>query len=350
MSVFLFGCPAEETDPPIVYNNDYGEGLYILSDQGITYYDYNSPDSNKIIIDDIFTIVNGESLLDVRSIEINGKDLYIVTKNSLYRADIETMQKELQIDGFTDAKNCKYAKFERVYVSDAADSDIKVVDFATQSIVANVETGDSTQPGFIAVNWRRAFVLNSGGGTKDNYDSTLVSIDIKDGVVALNEFSGNVIVDKNPVCALVSGNLIVLCKGIYDENDPSENTESSINIIGTGSLSVQLQSVLNNVYNADNLIMTESENKFFITSNSGVHQINSTSYNASLIISSKIPTVLGVNREKYWDPIDSLNLQVDYLYMDDKNTPNYIYKYSLFLDAFTDSFPINVTPLDMKFY
>ena len=193
-------------------------------------------------------------------------------------------------------------------------------------------------------------LLLSGGGTKDNYDSTLVSIDIKDGVVSLNEFSGNVIVDKNPVCALVSGNLIVLCKGIYDENDLSSNTESSINIVGTGSLSVQLQNDLNNVYNADNLVMNKSANKFFITSNDGVHQINSSSYNASLIISNKLPTVLGVNREEYWDPTDSTTFNVDYLYMDDNNTPNYIYKYSLFLDSFTDSFPINVTPLDMKFY
>ena len=96
--------------------------------------------------------------------------------------------------------------------------------------------------------------------------------------------------------------------------------------------------------------MNNSANKFFITSNDGVHQINSSSYNASLIISNKLPTVLGVNREEYWDPTDSTTFNVDYLYMDDENTPNYIYKYSLFLDAFTDSFPINSTPLDLNFY
>ena len=119
LSVFLFGCPAEEADPPIVYEEDYGEGVYILTTNGVSFYDLGKFDSfplikkDDILIENIFTKVNGESLSDVRSIEVNGSDLYIVTRNSLYRADIKTMQKEMQVDGFTNAQNCKYAKFEK---------------------------------------------------------------------------------------------------------------------------------------------------------------------------------------------------------------------------------------------
>ena len=47
-SIFLFNCKPEETPDP-VYDSDYGEGLYILTDQGLVYFDYNSPDTAKII-------------------------------------------------------------------------------------------------------------------------------------------------------------------------------------------------------------------------------------------------------------------------------------------------------------
>jgi len=166
LSVFLFGCPAEETDPPIVYEEDYGEGVYILTTNGVSFYDLGKLDSFPLIkkddtlIENIFTKVNGESLYEARSIEINNKDLYIVTKNALYRVDIETFQKELKVDGFTNAQNCKYVKFERVYVSDLDDSEIKVVDLTSQSITTYIETGNSSKPSYIALNWRRAFVMN----------------------------------------------------------------------------------------------------------------------------------------------------------------------------------------------
>ena len=40
-SIFLFGCPPEKIDPPL-YDSNYGKGLYILSENSISYYDYSN--------------------------------------------------------------------------------------------------------------------------------------------------------------------------------------------------------------------------------------------------------------------------------------------------------------------
>ena len=39
-SFLLTACPPETIDPPI-YDKDYGKGLYILTENGVNFYDFD---------------------------------------------------------------------------------------------------------------------------------------------------------------------------------------------------------------------------------------------------------------------------------------------------------------------
>ena len=41
---------------------------------------------------------------------------------------------------------------------------------------------------------------------------------------------------------------------------------------------------------------------------------------------------------------------VDFLYMNDKNNSDYIYKYNVYLDQFVDSFQVNSPVKDLKYF
>ena len=343
----IFSCTPDDAVDPL--SKDYGRGLYILTDNGITYYDYTSSDSNKIIEENIFTKINGKSLSDVRSLNIYGDYLYIVTQHSVHKVDIQTFSEESIVSEFIDAQHCEYAKYNRLYVSDKGDSKIKVINMLSDVVTSYIETGENVSPGSIFVNLGRAFVINEGGVGSD-YDSTLISIDLDDPTGPINQFAGNIIVGKNPVGISALGSVIVLCKGIYDPSNSANSTESSIYLVGASSLNVVNSFVLDNIYNAGNLFMNKSLSKLYFTSSTGVHYVETNSFTPTSVIQSKIPSILSINRENFYDNIDSINKSVDFIYMNDINTPGYIYKYNKYIDQFVDSFQISGSPIDMKFY
>ena len=343
-SIFLFGCPPEKIDPP-VYNSDYGKGLYILSENSVNYYNY----SNNELKENIFQTVNGSPISNLKSLNVHSDDMYIVAENTLYSVDLNTFLKNWELNDFSYAQECEYAKYNRMYVSDKGESEIKVVDINLREVIARVKTGDSVRPTDIVLSWERAFVVNSGGDNINDYDTSLCAIDVKDGVVAINEFVGNIIVDKNPVSVVNNGSIVVLCKGLYDESNLSNNTSSSIYLIGAGSLNVQTSNTLNNIYNANNLLLNNSNTKYYITSSSGVYYISTTSLVHTLVTDKKTPTVLEINRESFANT-DTTSIIVDFLYMNDVNNSDYIYKYNVYLNQFVDSFQVNNPVIDLKIY
>ena len=118
----------------------------------------------------------------------------------------------------------------------------------------------------------------------------------------------------------------MLCKGIFDETNPSNNVESSICLVGTGSLNTVSSTTLNGIYNADNLLLNNSETKYYITSSSGVYYISTSSFANTLVTDKKVPTSMIINRESFANT-DSTSLVVDFLYMNDQDNKDYIYKY-----------------------
>ena len=354
LSAVLFCQCGTEDASPIIYDNDYGDGLYVLTEQGVTYYDYDHQDdhmNSNNIKENIFQRVNSHSISNPSSLEIINEDMYIVSSNSLYKVDISTFFKEMEVHGFVDAKKCENAKFNRIYVSDPGESEVKVIDLDDGEIIAHIKTGINVNPNDIAVNVGRAFIVNSGTDISLNYDSTMVAVNIKDGVVAINEFAGSVVLDKNPVSVLNDGAIIVLCKGIYDNNDPSQNIQSSINRVGAGSLNIINTVPLNNIYNANNLTFNNNKTKYYITSESGVYIIDGSTYNPSLVTDRKIPSSICVNVEQYANT-DTTFAYSEILYMNNEGDlqDKYIYKYNVQLDQFVDSFMVNSKILDLKIH
>ena len=94
-------CPRETIDPPI-YDKDYGKGLYILTENGVNFYDFDK-DTLK---ENIYSTVNGTFLQNPSSLNIYSNKMYIVTQNTFYKVDAETFLTEFSIGGFTDAQQC----------------------------------------------------------------------------------------------------------------------------------------------------------------------------------------------------------------------------------------------------
>ncbi len=343
---FLFVACSPETIEPPIYDKDYGKGLYILTENGVNFYDFDE----GTLKEDIYSTVNGGSLQNSSSLTIYGNKMYIVTQNTLYRVDAETFLSEFSIGGFTDAQQCEYAKFNRLYVTDKGDSEIKVVDLDIRDVSSHIKTGDTVYPTDIVVNWGRAFVINSGGDNFSDYDSTVVAIDLKDGVVPINNFAGNMITGKNPSSIFDDGNIIVLCRGIYDESNMSNNEESSFSRIGAGNLNVISNTVLNGIYNADNLCVNESDTKFFFTASDGVYWSDKSSFSANLITDQKVPNVLISNNETYFDLTDSTYKTVNYLWCNDQDNPDYLYKLNPQTSIFEDSIMLNSPIIDLEIY
>ncbi len=343
---FLFiACSPETIEPPI-YDKDYGKGLYILTEKGVSFYDFD----DELLKEDIYSTVNGISLQNPSSLNIHNDKMYIVTKNTLYRVDAETFLSEFSIGGFSDAQQCEYAKFNRLYVTDKGESEIKVVDLDIRDISAHIKTGDTVYPTDIVVNWRRAFVINSGGDNFSDYDSTVVAIDLKDGVAPINNFAGHIITGKNPSSLFDDGNIIVLCRGIYDESNISNNEESSFSRIGDGSLNVVSNTVLNGIYNADNLCVNESNTRFYFTASDGVYWSDKSSFNTHLVTNKKVPNVLISNNETYFDVTDSIYKTVNYLWCNDQNNPNYLYKINFQSSEIEDSIMLDSPIIDLEIY
>lgn len=336
--ICFFSC---EQDPdPVNYESKYGNGTYILTDNGLNFIKKNT----TAVKNQIFSSVNGSSLLNPVEIEIYGNRLYIVGKD-FYATDINTLQLLGQVGGFVNASGCAIIPQNRAFVSDKSESLVKLVDLDNYRIISEIETGVGTSPGFIINKYDKSFVLN--GGDNDNYDSTLITITYKDDLIPLADFSGNLIIGKNPNSALSSGNIKVLCSGVYDENDPTNNIESSFYNIYPTDLLINFSQDLNSIYNANNLVETSNGNNYYFTANGGIYRTNTSMTNVNLIVPIE-SDVLNITTEKY-AVNDTTDAYSNILYMNDLSNTGKIYKYNINLSSFVDTILVSGNVIDIKF-
>ena len=336
--ICFFSC---EQDPdPVNYESKYGNGTYILTDNGLNFIKKNT----TAVKNQIFSSVNGSSLLSPVEIEIYGNRLYIVGKD-FYATDINTLQLLGQVGGFVNASGCAIIPQNRAFVSDKSESLVKLVDLDNYRIISEIETGVGTSPGFIINKYDKSFVLN--GGDNDNYDSTLITITYKDDLIHLADFSGNLIIGKNPNSALSSGNIKVLCSGVYDENDPTNNIESSFYNIYPTDLLINFSQDLTSIYNANNLVETSNGNNYYFTANGGIYRTNTSMTNINLIVPIE-SDVLNITTEKY-AVNDTTDAYSNILYMNDLSNTGKIYKYNINLSSFVDTILVSGNVIDIKF-
>jgi hypothetical protein len=193
--------------------------------------------------------------------------------------------------------------------------------------------------------WYRAFVMNGGGEDFANKDRSIVSIDYFQSGVVINDFSGKLDVGYNPSSAAFStNNLWVLCKGVYNTQDPSNNTESSMYKIAPWSNVIDDDKNLTGIYNADNLAINKSKSRMFFSSTDGIYITDLTIY-PSLHIPSVDASFITINTEQIND-----STKVEYLYTNDANQSGKVLKYEAWTGAFIESIDVNGNALEVAFY
>ena len=334
--VFICFISCDQDSALVSYESKYGNGTYILTDNGLNFIKKNTSQ--------IFSSVNGSSLINPKKITIYGSRLYIVGKD-FYATDINTLQLLGQVGGFSDAAGCAIITQNRAFVSDKSESLVKLVDLNDYRITSEIETGEGTSPSFIINKYDKSFVLN--GGNNNNYDSTLVTITYKDDLIPLSDFSGNLIIGKNPNSALSTGNIKVLCSGVYDENNPTNNVESSFYSIYPSDLLISYSRDLINIYNAKNLVETSNGNNYYFTAHDGLYRTNNSMSNVNLVVPIQ-SDVLNITTEKY-AVNDTTDAYSNILYMNDLTNLGKIYKYNINLSSFVDTISVSGNVIDIKF-
>lgn len=342
---FLFVACEKEEDQASVSNfsEDYGEGLYIVTDQGISFY------NDTLVVDHIFNLVNKMSVYNPNSIKFNGTKAYIIADNSILTANVFTFENKEQIFGFNNAVDLDFVSNNRLFVVDKGDSKVKVVDLETLDVTDVIEAGDSTKPCFIVSNSYRSYIMNGGGDPSEIKDSTIIAIDYKDNLIELADFIGNLIVGTNPNSAVLSGNLKILCQGVYDSVDISNNIEASFYNVNPNNISINFHEQLSNIYNADNLVANSANTDLYFTANGGIYRMPNNASQTNLILSIE-SDVLFIQEEQYVTGNSSLAWS-DMLYINDAvNNPNIIYKYNINTSSYTDTIVVEGNVLDVKSY
>ena len=341
--IIISSCKKDTIEDP-VFQEKYGKGMYVVTNLGINYLDYTITNAN--VQKNIFENVNNISIMNPKSIKINGNKGYIIG-NRLYIVDIKTFALLGEVNGFYNAVKCDIISHNRAFVIDRGESLVKIVDLDNFEITGKIEVGDSTKPSFIISNDYKAFILNGGGQNYEKRDSTIISIDFKDRAIPISEVTGTLKLDFNPTSAIWIYNPKILCKGIYNTNDPTNDTESSFFDISGFDNKIINNKTLTGVYNANNLIPNNDGSLSYFTASDGIYQINNTTLNYNRILTNEA-SILQINFENY-QINDSTTYPVGMLYMNDINNSNKIYKYNLFENTFQDTINIEGEILDIQF-
>jgi len=331
--VFISSCKEDTEEQPNL-PNDYGSGLYIATDNGVSFYD------GETVKNQIYRKVNGTILSNVERIKFKGTKAYILADHNLFTVNIETFEDKGTAGSFVNAVDFEFVIPEdRMFVVDKGDSKVKVVDLDRMEITSDIETGDRTKPVFIVAKWYRSVIMNGGAVADSLKDSTIVAIDYRDELVPLADMMGSLYIGDNPNSAVMLSDLKVLCKGIYDENDLPNKTESSLIIINPWENPMQFNSTsqtLGGIYNANNLTSTPDESKYYFTAEGGVYSMNNNG--------SGVTNIINIVS-------DILYYQDEQLYINDsENSKNTIYKYNVGSNIFLDTIVVDGNARDINFY
>lgn len=347
LATLLISSCKEDSEIPVIAEN-YGSGMYILTDNGVSFFDNLDPLAE--IENNIYTTVNNTTINNPKKIKFKDNEAYILAQDYITIVDVKTFAESGMISNFINPVDFDFiSPNNRLFVVDRYDSRVKVVDVEKLEITTDIETGDSTKPTFIMSNSYKSFVLN-GGGDGSAKDSTAIVIKYRDNLVPLADFEGNLTLGDNPNSAVITNNgaLKVLCKGIYDVNNLINNTESSISYINQYSNEVYSTNNLSGIYNAQNLTGNYDNSICYFTATGGVYSLNVNTLNTNQIITSN-SSVIKTNVESFAIN-DSTTVYYEMLYINDDNTPNTIYKYNLALSTFIDTIICNGAIRDINFY
>ncbi|MFQ3332782.1 MAG: hypothetical protein ACI84S_000003 [Thalassomonas sp.] len=344
--VFISSCK-EDTEPAPSFAKDYGEGLYISTDNGVSFY------KDGVTKNKIFKEVNGIVLNNVNRIKFQGTKAFIATEKSLFSANVETFEIKGEAGGFMNLVDFDFVAMGRIFAVDKDDAKVKVVDMDRMEITSDVETGDSTKPVFIVTEWYRSFIMNGGAVADSLKDSTIVAIDYRDELVPFANMMGSLHIGDNPNSAVIANGLKVLCKGIYDTNGVVVKTEATLVSIDPWDMSVTSSQTLIGIYNANNLI-SDDNNTCYFTAEGGVYSMSNYGTGVAPVL-GVVSDVLCFQDERYsvYNPADSTNYYYNrnILYVNDaEGSKNTVYKYNLDTSSYMDTIVVDGAVNDINFY
>jgi hypothetical protein len=340
--VFISSCKEETEDVPVL-PKDYGDGMYIVTDNGISFYD------GEVVKNQIYKTVNASTLLAPKKIKFKGTKAYIISDKQIVTANIETFENKDIFEGFVNPVDFDFMPNERLFVVDKGDAKVKVVDLLTRDITSDIETGDNANPTFIISSWYRSLVLNGGAVPDSLKDSTIIAIDYKDGVIPLADFSGSIEVGENPNSAVWVNDPRVLCKGIYDENNLANNTFSSLSKIDAWNMDLAWNVPLNGIYNANNLVSNSSGTVLYFTASDGIYKMSDDGASVSVFLPF-ISDILKFKIESY-AVNDTTNEFARMFFVNDAvNANNTIYKYNSVTGLYVDTIIVDGSVNDINFY
>lgn len=348
--MIVFSCKNEESDIQ-VFDELYGEGMYIVTDIGVSFYNYQ--DTTAEVVNRIYKISNNTPLNNPKRIKFKGTKAYIIADNNIIKINVKTFQDMGMVSGFINPVDFELIRpDDRMFVVDRDDSKLKEVDLERMEIISDIETGDSTSPVFIVSNSYRSFIVNGGRSSDQTKDSTIIVVEYRDDLVPLADLIASIGVGYNPSSAAItsagSGSLKVLCKGVYDLVDPVYNTESSVSSINQYTNELYSTDDLPGIYNAQNLISNWNNSICYFTAVGGVYRLNPSNFNVSLVENINASVISTVIEKTVIN--DSTTTYTEMLYMNDDNMPNYIYKYDLDQGLFLDTILVEGNVRDINFY
>ncbi|MDC0249719.1 hypothetical protein OAK24_02465 [Flavobacteriales bacterium] len=345
IAAFLISsCNEDDSEP--TFSKEYGSGLYVATSNGVSFY------KDNIVKNQVFQDVNGITLTNVNKIKFRGSKVYIATMHSFYSANVETFEVKGEANGFMNLVDFDFVSSDRIFAVDKDDSKVKVLNRDIMEIISDIETGDSTKPIFIITDWYRSIIMNGGAVASSLKDSTIVAIDHKDELVPLADMMGSLYIGDNPNSAVKDNDLLILCKGVYDEDNLSENTNSSLVTVDPFDFEVESTKQLN-ASGARNLVHNHIDDVLLFISPDGVCSMSTDG--SDNIILPIISDVIYYQDEEFsvYSAVDSTYTYYNrnILYLNDaENNKNTIYKYNLDLGLYIDTIIVDGDVRSISFY
>lgn len=347
LSVFLIACKKDKKEDSSV-SVDYSHGV-LISNEGsfssgtgtITYFDRNS----KEVSQDIFKKENNFPLGNlVQSVSVAGDKTYIVVNNS-QKVEVVNSSSFLSVGTITSLEQPRYflgVNSSKGYITqwgDGSKGELKVVDLSSYSIMKTVDIGKGSDR--MLFSGDNVLVCNAGGYNPSSFDPVNDS-----SISVINTQTDNLIqrihVGYNPsgIVKDMNGDLWIVCQGINDYNNTSNNRPGCLARIDGSTFTVELTLPFSTNDLGVRLTINSAGDKIYYAYSGAVYEMS--------IAESVLPTAPIINRTFYalgYDPY------TQYIYGSDAgnfNSNGYVLRYQE-SGAIVDSFMVGIGPGNILF-
>jgi len=328
--------------PPTPTQPTEAKGVYIANEglfqTGVGTVSLYNPE-DKSTSNELFLTQNGFPLGNVlQSIEIEANSAYLLLNNSgkIEVAGKNDMASITTITGFTSPRYLKVIDANTAYVSDWFANNLKVVDLKSLSIIDSIATGTGPERMAVAGN-NRVFVTNTGGWSTDSTVTVINEDGAVDSTLKVGYLPNSIQVDKN-------GMVWVLCAGIIDWADPTNDVAGSLYQIDPNTLAItKMMNFPSNTMHPSSLQMNSAGDELFFLSDLYAGSVFKMS-----ITDTNVPSFAFINQYFYSLGIDPSNGDIyggDPL---DYNQAGLIYRFDS-NGQFLDSARVGVIPVNFTF-